>query len=164
MGRLLFIIMGLCFMCNVITGQSKVTETDGFDKVYFIGEDEKKYEKLIEKYQTMLFTVCDNNMDEAYDHWTSILKDFEVFADKNNVDIKGVKLWMNVFWAKNGTVDYIVLYPKPNSKNMNYDNVKALLSKFAVSYQTSVKHTSGFSHYGSAAFPIISRAVIGQEK
>jgi hypothetical protein len=42
--------------------------------------------------------------------------------------------------------------------------VKTLLSKFALNYQSSIKHTVGFSHYGSAAFPIISKAVIGQEK
>jgi hypothetical protein len=158
------IIMGLFVASNVITGQTKVVETDVSDRVYFIGEDEKKYEKLVEKYKSMLFTVCDNNMDVAYDHWTTLLKDFEAFAEKNNVDVKGVKLWMNVFWAKNGSIDYIVFYPKPNSKNMNYDNVKTLLAKFALNYQSSVKHTTGFSHYGSAAFPIISRAVIGPEK
>lgn len=164
MGRLLIIIVGFFLVNNAVIGQPKIADPEVFDNVYFIGEDEKRYEKLIEKYKSMLFSVCNNNMDEAYDHWTTLLKDFEAFAEKNNVDVKGVKLWMNVFWAKDGTIDYIIFYPKPNSKNMNYDSVKALLSKFAVSYQTSVKHTSGFSHYGSAAFPIISRAVIGQEK
>lgn len=164
MGRFLIVLLGLFVANDVTFGQSKVEETEISDKVYFIGEDEKKYEKLVEKYKSMLFTVCNNNMDEAYEHWRTLLKDFEVFADKNNIDIKGVKLWMNVFWSKNGTIDYIVFYPKPNSKNMNYDNVKALMSKFAINYQSSVKHTTGFSHYGSAAFPIISKAVIGQEK
>lgn len=164
MGKILIFIVVLFVSNNEIIGQSKIAETDTSDKVYFIGEDEKKYEKLVEKYKTMLFTVCDNDMNTAYDHWSDLLKDFETFAVKNNFDIKGVKLWINVFWEKDGSIDYIVFYPKPNSKNMNYDQMKSLLAKFALQYQSSVKHTTGFSHYGSAAFPIISRAIIGQEK
>jgi hypothetical protein len=164
MTRFFVIMFGLLLAHNTIIGQAKVSEIEGSEKVYFIGEDEKKYEKLVEKYKVMLFSVCNNDIDEAFDHWSTLMKDFEAFAEKNNVDVKGVKLWMNVFWAKTGTIDYIVFYPKPNSKNMNYESLKVLMTKFANQYQLPIKHTTGFSHYGSAVFPIMSRAVIGPEK
>jgi len=133
-------------------------------KVFFIGEDESEYEKLIRSYNTMLFSVCENNMEKAFDHWSILLKDIEEYSTKNNVDLKGVKLWLNVFWNKDGNIDFIVFYPKPNSKNLNYDTIKIMLANFAKSYQSPLKHTNKFSHYGSAVFPVFSRSMIGPEK
>jgi len=112
----------------------------------------------------MLFAVCNNNMELAFDNWTVLLKDLEDFSNKSNIDLKGVKLWLNVFWDKDGTIDHMVFYPKPNSRNLNYDNVKALLTNFAKTYQSPLKHTTRFSHYGSATFPVFSRSMIGPEK
>ncbi len=132
--------------------------------VFYIGEDEKNYEKLVQKYNTMLFAVCNNNMELAFDYWSVLLKDIEDFSVKSNFDLKGVKLWLNVFWDKDGNIDHIVFYPKPNSRNLNYDNVKTLLTNFTKNYQSPIKYTTRFSHYGSAAFPVFSKSVVGPEK
>ena len=144
--------------------QQMNTKTEVKPKVFYIGEDEKEYEKLVRSYNLLLFTVCENNMEKAYDSWSVLLKDIEDYSVKSNLDIKGVKIWLNVFWSKDGTIDYIVFYPKPNSKNINYELVKAMLTSFMKTYQSPLKYTSKFSHYGSAAFPIFSRSVTGTEK
>lgn len=149
--------------CN-ISAQQKNNGSDQIPLVFFIGEDENNYEKLVEKYNTMLFAVCNNDMELAFDNWSVLLKDLEDFSIKSNVDLKGVKLWLNVFWDKDGKIDHMVFYPKPNSKNLNYDQVKVLLTNFARSYQSPLKHVTRFSHYGSAAFPVFSRSVTGPEK
>jgi len=154
-----FIFFGLS-----LNGQQSGGSDKSISLVFYIGEDENNYEKLVQKYNTMLFTVCNNNMELAFDNWTVLLKDLEDFAAKSNIDLKGVKLWLNVFWDKDGTIDHLVFYPKPNSRNMNYDNVKALLINFAKSYQSPLKYSTRFSHYGSAAFPVFSRSMIGPEK
>ena len=155
----------LCWFGNVcIYGQQKNGPDTQVASVFYIGEAEKNYEKLVQNYNTLLFTVCNDDMDKAFDNWTSLLKDLEEFANKSNVDLKGVKLWLNVFWDKNGTIKHIVFYPKPNSKNLNYDVVKTVLVNFIHEYQSPLKYTTGFSHYGSAAFPIFSKSVIGPEK
>jgi hypothetical protein len=161
-----FTITIICFftVMSVGLGQQKTMADSKVDVVFFIGEDEKNYEKLVEKYNTMLFAVCNNNMELAYDHWSLLLKDIEEYSAKSGIDLKGVKLWLNVFWAKDGRIDHIVFYPKPNSKNLNYDNIKVLLTNFVSSYQSPLKHTVGFSHYGSGAFPVFSKSVIGPEK
>jgi hypothetical protein len=132
--------------------------------VYYIGEDEKNYEKMVQEYSAMLFNVCNNDMAKAYDVWSGLLQDLEVYAEKNNADMNGVRLWMNVFWDKDGGIDYIVFYPKPNSKKMNYEYIKEVLTGFARSYQLPIKFKQKFSHYGSAAFPVISRSITGPEK
>ncbi|MGB4840858.1 MAG: hypothetical protein WBP08_17765 [Saprospiraceae bacterium] len=164
MYRSLLLLLFCNFSLLAIFGQQYNTVSDVSTKVFYIGEDEKEYEKLVRNYNVLLFTVCENNMEKAFDNWSVLLKDIEDFSVKSNVDLKGVKFWMNVFWDKNGTIDYIVFYPKPNSKNMNYDLIKSMLASFVKSYQSPLKHATKFSHYGSAAFPIISRSVVGQEK
>lgn len=161
----LFLILAFSLSVHLtLNGQQKSEANSKIAKVFFIGEDEKDYEKLVQSYNTMLFMVCDNNMDLAFDHWTNLLKDFEDFAIKSNFDLKGVKLWMNVFWDKNGLIDHIVFYPKPNSKNLNYEQVKTLLINFTKDYQSPLKHTTNFSHYGSAAFPLFSKSILTPEK
>jgi len=147
-----------------LSAQQKNEVGDNIALVFYIGEDENNYEKLVQKYNTMLFAVCNNNMELAFDNWTVLLKDLEDFSNKSNIDLKGVKLWLNVFWDKDGTIDHMVFYPKPNSRNLNYDNVKVLLTNFAKTYQSPLKHTTRFSHYGSATFPVFSRSMIGPEK
>lgn len=161
-----FYILLICLLANasVAFSQQKTNSDSKPPTVFFIGEDEKNYENLVEKYNIMLFSVCDNNMEVAFDHWASLLKEIEQYSEKSNLDIKGVKLWLNVFYSKDGKIEHIVFYPKPNSKNMNYDQVKAMLQGFAASYHSPLKHTTGFSHYGSAAFPILNKTMIGLEK
>ena len=162
--RISLLIFASC-LCNIFMfGQQKSGYDNQVASVFYIGEDEKNYESLVKNYNTLLFAVCNDNMDKAFDNWTSLLKDLEEFAAKSNVDLKGVKLWMNVFWDKGGTIKHIVFYPKPNSKNLNYDIVKSVLINFIKDYQSPLKYTTGFSHYGSAAFPIFSKSVIGPEK
>jgi hypothetical protein len=164
MSRLFLLLFCTIFAASVATAQKKGTAGEVRQTVYFIGEDEAEYEKLVQKYNTMLFEVCNNNMELAYDNWAIMMKDLEDYSNKQNIDLKGVKLWFNVFWDKDGTIDFIAFYPKPNSKNMNYELVKTMLEGFVSTYQSTLKHSARFSHYGSVAFPVFSRSVIGPEK
>lgn len=144
--------------------QQKYDPTNATPTVFYIGEEDGKYEQLVKNYSTLLFTVCDNDMQVSFDHWSVLLKDIEDYANKSQVDLKGTKLWMNVFWSKDGLIEHIVFYPKPNSKNMNYDSVKNMLYNFTKEYQSPLKYATKYSHYGSASFPVFSKSIIGPEK
>ncbi len=164
MPKIILVLFCLILPVAGLWSQKKSNAADTKRTVFFIGEDEGDYEKMVRNYNAMLFEVCNNNMELAYDNWTMLMKDIEDYSTKNNVDLKGVKLWFNVFWDKDGTIDFIAFYPKPNSKNMNYETVKTLLTGFLAGYQSPLKHSNRFSHYGSVAFPVFSRSVIGPEK
>jgi hypothetical protein len=133
-------------------------------KVFFTGEYESQYDVMVKDYSQMLFTVCAQDMNRAFDLWTDLLRDLEAHAASQNIDLKGVKLWINVFWNKDGMIDHIVFYPKPNSKNLNYETLKPVFESFIAIYQTPFKHTAKYSHYGSANFPVMSKAFIGNPK
>jgi hypothetical protein len=160
MPKYIFIFYILFSVVNHTFGQSQspvTTNSEG--KVFFIGEDEQQYEKLVKNYNVLLFTVCENSMEKAYDNWATLMKEIENASEKANIDLKGVKLWLNVFWDKEGKIDYIVFYPKPNSRNLNYDLIKTFLSNFVKTYQSPLKYTTKFSHYGSVSFPIFSKVI-----
>jgi len=158
---LIILLFTVLFEANA---QSKKGTLATLESVFFVGEHEQEYEKLVVNYKTLLFTVADNDMNLAFDEWTNLMKDIEAFSTKSNIDIKGVKVWINVFWSSNGNIDYIVFHPKPDSKNMDYEAVRSCFANFIKTYQSPLKYSSKFSHYGSANFPIFSRSLIGPEK
>lgn len=132
--------------------------------VFLIGEHEEQYEEMISEYQELLLTVCDNSMDKAYDKWLEMLVQMEDYADSLDYDIKGVKIWINVFWDKEGIIDHIVYYPKPNSRNMDFDKLSSFFKDFTKVYQMNIEANAGFSHYGSASFPSFAKKKLAREK
>ena len=124
--------------------------------VFQMGENESLYSEIATTHPTMLLTACNNDMDKAYIKWTGVLQQIEEKAQLSGLDINGVKMWINFFWAPDGTIDYITFFPKPNSKNIDYEAVKELLldikEELAIDLSKSEVST-GVAHYGSAAFP-----------
>lgn len=137
-----------------ITIQVSIGIAQDLPKVFLVGENEESYEKMMGNYTELLLTVSDNSMDKAYNHWISMLTEMEEFASSKDYDINGLKIWLNVFWNKSGKIDYLVYYPKPNSKNLDFDAFTKFLNDFIVLYKLDIKSDSHFSHYGSASFPI----------
>ena len=145
------ILVASFFAAGNVSAQTSVS------KVSLIGDDEVRYESIIKECPTLLLDVAHNSMDEAYDVWTSMLSDLEDAAEVDGIDLKGAKLWVNFFWSNDGSVKNVVYYPKPNSKNMDYDMVSKFLEDFSLEYQLPLTHETCFSHYGSASFPVHSK-------
>ena len=123
-------------------------------RVFMIGENQKTYDKIMMNYNAHLLEVCDTSMDEAYKKWSNVLYDIEKYVMNEDFDIRGVKLWVNVFFNKNGQIDYLVFYPKPVSKNMDFERLEDILVKFVANYKSGITADRSFSHYGSASFPV----------
>ena len=132
-------------------------------EVFLIGEYESDYEAMIKDYKELLLTVSNNSMDKAYERWSGMLTQIEQYSDSIDYDIKGVKVWINVFWSDEGKIEHIVYYPKPNSKNIDFDRFTIFLTDFIGLYQMEVNAPDGFSHYGSASFPTHS-GILAKDK
>lgn len=156
--RIFLFIQIAVITCNIGSSQSKDAT------VFMIGDNDKAYNQMVKDYPTMLLTACKDDINMSFEIWNDFLKDLEVFASKMNYDLKGAKLWINVFWDQKGRIDHIVYYPKPNARNMDYQRLVPIFAEFAKSYQLPLAHKTNFSHYGSANFPIVSRAFIGNNK
>ncbi len=122
-------------------------------KVFILGEYENAYEQLNLEHSVMLLSVCDGNMDEAYQKWVSMLIEMEAYATMIKYDIKGVKVWLNVFWNVDGTVKHIAYHLKQNSRNVDTAELTAFFSSFINHYKFPLVSNKKYSHYGSASFP-----------
>ena len=141
-------------MLLVFLSASVGVSQEVYNKVSFIGENEKEDEQLMLKCSTPLLSVTNNSMDEAYDIWTNMLARMTTKADDQGLDIKGVKIWINLFWEADGSIKKIVYYPKPKSKNMDFEQLTIFFQNFAEGYNLDIDYESCFSHHGTAAFPV----------
>ncbi len=142
-------ISGFSWMKQI---ESPVQDTP-LPKVFLIGEHEAEYDKLLNNHDALLLTVCDNDMDIAFNKWSSMLREMEAYSDQIGFDLKGVKLWLNVFWEADGRIKHIAYYLKPISKNIDTAELNAFFSSFMRNYQFPLVAKERYSHYGSAAFP-----------
>lgn len=148
---LIFFVFGIVAPINT---QNSGNIANGIPAVFELGTNDDTLGELAENYTGNLMSVCDNSMEKAYKHWMFLLIDMEDYSKKINFDLNGVKIWLNVYWNKNGKIDLISFYPKPNSKNIPNAELKSFLLSFARQYQMEeLNSTIHFVHYGSASFP-----------
>ena len=154
MKQLFFILCALCLQISLF-GQSAngTTSTSELPAAFLISEDDNAYGDLVKATPTLLLQICEDSMDIAYKKWIYMLADMEDSAVDKGFEIRGLKVWMNVFWNADGSIEHIVYYPKPNSKNIEYSDFTNFLNEFAESYKMDIKAEAQFAHYGSASFP-----------
>ena len=146
-------------MFGILNAQAPMVEKFDLPKVFIIGEHEEEFNNLTLSYQTLLLTACDENMDMAYNKWLSMLQELEAFSEISNFDLKGTKMWINVFWEKDGTISHIAYHLKPQSKNIDTRFLTAFLAEFAKNYRFPLVHVDKYSHYGTANFPVYPKRI-----
>ena len=145
------ILFSLFILFSVIHLQAQVQE---LPKVFLLGEHEQPYEVATQTYSKTLLEVCNDNMQEAFHHWISMANEMDNFAEKINFDLKGVKVWMHVFWNEQGKIDHIGYFLRPDSRNIKTNELSAFFMAFMGRYNTfPVKGDRKFSHYTGATFP-----------
>jgi len=142
---------------NSDSALSQQPTTDALPSVFLIGEFEDEYERLSVNCDRKLLNNCGESMELAYAKWMGLLSDIEGYSDQINFDLKGIKIWINVFWNSDGSIKHLVYYPKPNSKNMDFDELTKFFDSFLAQYQSPITDQVCFSHNGSANFPIYAK-------
>ncbi len=125
-------------------------------KVFLIGQYSEEFETASEEYRLQLLEACNHDIDLAFGKWIDLLLKMEEYANMLEYDIKGVKMWIKVFWNEEGGIDHIAYYLKPKSRNISIDELSAFFMSFINHYQFPLTADDKFSHYGSAQFPILS--------
>ncbi len=122
-------------------------------KVFLIGEYEDQYLSLAKAYPAQFISVFQDDVDRAYKAWTGCLMDMEDYAATLNFDLRGVKLWLNLYFNPDGTIANLAFYPKPNSRNVPENQLTAFFKNFVSQYHLPFKADKGFQHSTSASFP-----------
>ncbi|MEO6189731.1 MAG: hypothetical protein ABIP47_03860 [Saprospiraceae bacterium] len=148
-------ILGLVhFLPAQISNEDSKFTKKGLPNSFLIGEFEHAYDELLEEYSRSLVSVCDNSNDKAYSIWSNVLVDINEQSKISNMDLNGLKLWINIFFENDGTIQHIVYYPKPNSKNMDFDKLTSFFTSFCKSYKMNVPLSSKCMLSATASFPL----------
>ena len=124
-------------------------------RVFLLGDfDGSPFEQLKSSHEMTLLEACKNDSETAYYCWVHLLKHLETFAQQRSYDINGVKMWLYVFWNKDGTVAHIAYYLKPNSKFVKTEDLSNLLNSFCEIYKLPLTTDKNYSNYNSASFPV----------
>lgn len=126
-------------------------------KAFLLGDHERQFEKLTMQYETLLLTATDNNMNLAFNKWVDMITEMESYSESIGYDLKGIKMWINIFWEPDGTIAHVAFFLKPNSRNVDVEELKGFFSAFSRHYTFPLRYKSKYSHYGSASFPTFTR-------
>jgi hypothetical protein len=121
--------------------------------VFLIGEYEDRYLELSKAHPAQFMSIYQNDIDRAYKGWTSCLMDMEDYATRINFDLKGLKVWINLYFNPDGTISNLAYYPKPNSRNVPEEELTAFFKSFVGQYRLPMTAEKGFQHSTSASFP-----------
>ncbi|MBY5957704.1 hypothetical protein KUV50_06160 [Membranicola marinus] len=152
-------IFSLLF-CAVIaqTVENEPRTASELPKVFLIGEYESFYSSLYEEYPGILLHQTENDMDKAFEKWLMVLHAMEVHSEKIDYDIKGLKVWLQIFFEESGEIDHILFFKKPLSKNIDDQELIAFFRSFIKDYVLPIEATENFNHSGSASFPTYGHA------
>jgi hypothetical protein len=153
MNNLFSIFFILLFSFNCTENMASVQVDSSGPKVFVLGDDEEWVTQLTKKHPALMITVFDNNMDNAYSKWVEVLADMEDYANRINYDIRGVKLWLNIYWNKNGVIENIGFYLKPNSRNVKPEDLMAFFTSYLKNQKIRIPYHLAYYHNGSATFP-----------
>lgn len=129
------------------------TQASGLPTVFLIGEYEDRYLDLSKAHPAQFMSVYQNDIDLAYKGWTNCLMDMEDYASRINYDLKGIKVWINLYFNADGTISNLAYFPKPNSRNVPDEELTAFFNGFVHQYRLPVTAEKGFQHSTSASFP-----------
>ncbi|GIV31482.1 MAG: hypothetical protein KatS3mg029_0833 [Saprospiraceae bacterium] len=124
---------------------------------YLIGEHEQAHASLTAA-ATPLLDVCNGNVEEAWRQWRYFLSALESHAQSQDLDLRGVKLWLHVFWSADGRVQHMAFYLKPNSKAISTDLLRRFFSDFASRFRQPLEFESSYQLYTTVSFPVFVQA------
>jgi hypothetical protein len=153
----LLLILSMVFVWSFAAQASNSNTTPDslrLPKVFILGEHEKDFEKLQSQYSTSLLSICSYNPEMTFEKWAQFLIDMEDYSEAINYDLKGVKMWIEVFWLPNGSAKHIAYALKPQSRNIDLKELSAFMSSFMNQYKPRFQPNKRISHSAHAFFPL----------
>jgi hypothetical protein len=137
------------------TSQLFSTTNDTLPVVFMLGQDDRAFDALKVEHDLQLLAVCRNDMEMTYYLWLQMMKHMESYASQVGYDLNGVKLWIYVFYNKDGSVRHLAYHAKPQSRNFKPEEMTTFLTGFVKTYKLPIGADRSFQHYNVGAFPVM---------
>jgi len=128
-------------------------QKDKYPAVFLIGEHFRAFEALSRSHNIALIDACDDDMEVAFSKWVDMMLALEKFSAEEGYDIRGIKMWIKIFWSANGSIEHIAYYLKPQSRNVSTKELSNFFDSFKSTYKLPLEVDRRYSHYGSVSFP-----------
>ncbi|WP_020535893.1 hypothetical protein [Lewinella cohaerens] len=132
-------------------------QSGSLDKIFMLGTEEQRYEQLTSSYSQSLLEASAGDITKAFEGWLDMQQAIDSYANSQNFDLNGVRLWLHVFWAEDGQIDQMGFLLRPDSRLVDEGEIKVLLAGFVEQYRLPIQSGKKFNHYTGAAFPTLSQ-------
>ncbi len=132
-------------------------QSASLDKVFLLGTQEQAYEQYTGEYSQSLLEASSGNITQAFESWLDMQQSIDAYAKSQRYDLNGVKIWLHVFWAADGSIDHLGFLLRPDSRFVDTNELKVLLAGFIENYRFPLRSNTKFSHYTGATFPTLSQ-------
>lgn len=151
--------MKLTTLITVLVGLPLLltAQSSKMDQVFLLGEEEARYEQLTSIYSQTLLEATSGDIERALNGWLEMQQAMDAYAEQVNYDINGVKVWLHVFWAADGSIEHLGFLLRPDSRFVDQNELKAFFAGFIEQYRLPIQSNRKFSHYTGAAFPTLSK-------
>ena len=146
----------LSLFCLIVLSAGAFAQTSSMDKVFVLGDAETDYEKMTSIYSQSMLEAADMDIAVAFSNWLGMLQEIDGYAEEIDYDIKGVKVWLHVFWNEQGGIDKLGFLLRPDSRYIETDELRAFFAGFIKQYAFPLTSDRKFNHYTGATFPTIS--------
>ncbi len=148
---------GLLSICLIVLVQiGAMAQKGGMDRIFLLGSTETNYEQLTTTYSQSMLEAAQMDITKAFEHWLGMLQEIDKYADRINFDVKGVKVWMHVFFNEQGGIDKLGYLLRPDSRYVDETEIQAFFAGFVKEYTFPLKSDRKYNHYTGATFPTLS--------
>ena len=140
-------VLAMVLLATTLSAQSIPKIIDG-------AQNGPLLEELNSTYKASLFSASEADFAKTIHNWRLFLLSMQEYAESIDVDLKGVKVWLKIYWAKDGSIDHIAYMLSDRSININPQDWEAFLRSFMRNHKIPLMHKQRFSYENPVSFPL----------
>lgn len=144
----------ITFLLVFSLGTHLFGQKNNYPQVVNVAQRSELLEELSTDYKSSLFSASDADFIKTTKNWQHVLMGVEKYAEEIDFDMKGVKIWIKVFFAKDGNINHITYILSETSINIDTIELEAFFRSFMKNYKLPVSHDQKFAYDARIQFPL----------
>lgn len=121
------------------------------------------FEFLNKAYPMSMLEAGGSDIEVSFQKWGHMLQAMEAYGEEVGYDIRGMKMWLKVYFRADGTPDYLAYTLKPESAVYPEAELNAFFNGFMRRYKLPLINSVAYAHYGGASFPTFIGYPVGPQ-
>lgn len=145
--------MRLLSFCLLLMGSLFGAKAQQLPTVVNLTAQDSLVEVLNQQYPASLLVASDTSLSKMRATWEDMLIQLEQLSKQEKVDLRGVRLWLKVYWGTDGRIEHLAYQLQPRSLNISHVELQALLRYFVQQYRPALRYKADFAHQTAVSFP-----------